>query len=136
MTALRFTGIVHHPDRRCVMKRAVIALLGLFLFGLLRLKVNYLFGRIDKCVDALPTLSDLVKKKISIGSLHIPEFHFYAALTLTAAFAEADRIRQKVYLSTLKQHIKKMKQWARFCPQNFEHKMILMEAISRMTALL
>lgn len=103
-------------------------LLGQFYFGLLRLKVNYLFGHIDACIDVLPLMDDLVEKKVAIGSLHIPEFHFYAALTLAAAFAGADSKLRKHYIMRLKEHVAKMEKWARFCPHNFEHKMFLMEA--------
>jgi len=63
--------------------------LGTFYFSLVRLRINYLFGEYSKCRDLIPVMQRIVKNKIALGNLHIPEFYFYYSLTLTASYAEA-----------------------------------------------
>ncbi|MBU1169964.1 MAG: AAA family ATPase [Proteobacteria bacterium] len=92
------------------------------------LKVRYLFGLYKDCADICLKVHKLIKKKAAIGTLHIPEFYFFDSLHMTAVyenavFGEKFKLRIKLKLNQMK-----MKTWANHCPENFEHKYLLVEA--------
>ncbi|MFA6009847.1 MAG: AAA family ATPase, partial [Desulfobacteraceae bacterium] len=92
------------------------------------LRVRYLFGLYNDCADICLKLHKLIRNKAAIGTLHIPEFYFYYSLIMTTAydsagFGEKFRIRIRLKLNQMK-----MKTWAIHCPENFEHKYLLVEA--------
>lgn len=102
--------------------------LGTFYFSLVRLRINYLFGEYSKCRDLIPVMQRIVKNKIALGNLHIPEFYFYYSLTLTASYAEAAPVDKTRYVIRLKANQMKMLRWAKSCPENFRHKYDLVAA--------
>lgn len=97
-------------------------LLGTFYFSLIRLRINYLFGEFSKCRDLVPVMQQIVKQKTALGNLHIPEFYFYYSLTLTASYPDVDLPQKAKYRMQLKANQMKMRTWARYCPENFQHK--------------
>lgn len=92
------------------------------------LKVRYLFGGYRDCVDIHLKLHKLIMKKVAIGTLHVPEFYFYDSLLMTALYDNADFGEKIKIRIRLKLNQMKMKTWARHCPENFEHKYLLVEA--------
>lgn len=102
--------------------------LGIFYFSLIRLRIYYLFDNIPVAQDLLPALHALVKQNVSSGSLQIPEYHFYSALTLSAGYDIIDKKKKSDTLKKIKHHLSKMKKWAHHCPENFRHKQLLIEA--------
>jgi serine phosphatase RsbU (regulator of sigma subunit) len=56
------------------------------------------------------------------------EFVFYHSLTLAAAFASTDDAGRRKLRALLRSNQKKMKRWARHCPENFLHKWRLVAA--------
>lgn len=92
------------------------------------LRVRYLFRRYDECSDICLRIFKLIKNNAAIGTLHIPEFYFYYSLQLAASLENrtgAQKIRSR---ARLKINQMKMKNWAKNCPANFEHKYLLVEA--------
>ena len=103
-------------------------MLGTFYFSLVRLRINYHFGKYSKCRNLLPDMQRIVRKKTALGNLHIPEFYLYYSLTLTASYPEADLKRKTKYLIYLHANQLKMLRWAKACPENFRHKYDLVAA--------
>lgn len=103
-------------------------LLGTFYFSLVRLRINYLFGKFSKCRALLPEMLRAVKQKTALGNLHIPEFYLYYSLTLTASYVEANALQKAGYAMRLKANQAKMRIWAKACPENFQHKYDLVAA--------
>ena len=102
--------------------------LGEFYFSLDRLRINYLFGKLDQCRPIVTAMQRLVRKKVALGNLHIPEFYFYSSLTLTASSPEAGFFRKILYKGRLLFNQFKMSIWAKSCPENFQHKYDLVAA--------
>lgn len=103
-------------------------LLAIFYYSLVRLRMNYLFGEYSKCLTFLPEMQQIVGQKTALGNLHIPEFHLYQSLTLTATYAEANTAQKIKSLMTIRANRIKMLQWAKSCPENFRHKYDLISA--------
>ena len=64
----------------------------------------------------------------NIGLSNLPEHYLYQSLALTALFEDASSDEQKEYLETIKVNHDKMKEWAENCPENFQHKKLIIEA--------
>ncbi|MFA6009854.1 MAG: AAA family ATPase [Desulfobacteraceae bacterium] len=92
------------------------------------LRLRYLFGLYKDCTDICLKLHKLIKKKAAIGTLHVPEFYFYDSLLMTAVYDSVDFSQKFKTRIHLRLNQMKMKTWAKNCPENFEHKYLLVEA--------
>ena len=64
----------------------------------------------------------------AMGQIHFVDYHFYHALVLAACYEKASPKQKKSTWKTLKRIQKKMEQWVKHCPENFEHKEALIAA--------
>ncbi|MEG4328549.1 ATP-binding protein, partial [Microcoleus sp. herbarium5] len=62
------------------------------------------------------------------GLVHVPAFHFYAALTYLAVFSTQPETEQADILASVKTHQTTLHQWAQNAPMNHLHKWYLVEA--------
>ncbi|MBU2556795.1 MAG: AAA family ATPase [Bacteroidetes bacterium] len=62
------------------------------------------------------------------GLLPWPEHVFARILIYAQLYSEKDATEQKKWLKEIKEGIQKLKIWADFCPENFEHKYLLATA--------
>jgi PAS domain S-box-containing protein len=62
------------------------------------------------------------------GGVHLPIFHFYAALTHLALFPTHPEIEQAGILAEVEIYQTTLKQWANYTPINYLHKWYLVEA--------
>ncbi|MEG4487972.1 AAA family ATPase [Microcoleus sp. D2_18a_B4] len=62
------------------------------------------------------------------GLLHVPAFHFYAALTYLAVFSTQPETEQAETLALVETHQTTLHQWAQNAPMNHLHKWYLVEA--------
>ena len=62
------------------------------------------------------------------GLVHVPAFHFYAALTYLAVFSTQPEIEQADILTSVETHQTTLHQWAQNAPMNHLHKWYLVEA--------
>lgn len=99
--------------------------LGLFYFALTQIRVHFFFGRYEQCLHSVEIVKQLITKQVSAKSFHIPEFYFYDALILTSTYSEASRFQKLMCKITLRRHKRKMKRWAKECPENFLHRYLL-----------
>ena len=62
------------------------------------------------------------------GMIVIAEYYFYYSLALLAHYPRVKGKTRGMYLDHVKENQKKMKKWAKHCPENFENKYLLVEA--------
>ncbi|MDY6904320.1 MAG: diguanylate cyclase [Thermodesulfobacteriota bacterium] len=103
-------------------------LLGIFYLSLIMLRIRYLFGNYIDCLPLIDELNDLIRKKVYLGALHVPEAIFYASLVMTAGYRDVGAWKKIKFKKSLIRNQMKMKKWAGDCPENFEHKYLLVEA--------
>ncbi|MBN1472028.1 MAG: diguanylate cyclase [Syntrophaceae bacterium] len=103
-------------------------MLGQFYFSLVKLRINYLFGKLDKCRKIVPDIRRLAGKKVALGNIHIPEFNLFYSLVLTASYPDANFFKKILYKNRLQLNQMKMFMWAKSCPENFQHKYDLVAA--------
>ena len=91
-----------------------------------KLKALFLMGLYEKAFD----LAKEAEKRIGAtwGQFVFAEHSFFSFLTVARWIANVERRRRRPLLRSLNKKLKLMKKWAGFCPQNFGHKQLLMEA--------
>ncbi|TAF57782.1 MAG: response regulator [Oscillatoriales cyanobacterium] len=106
---------------RCSNQGSFLAICG---YQILKCQVLYLYG---KYAEALSYAVELAEKKLGLamGTIIVAEHNFYYSLTLAALYAQASKGDRQKYLRKLKANQKQMKIWADRCPENFEHKYLL-----------
>jgi len=63
-----------------------------------------------------------------LGVISTAELHFYAALILLRLASTAPDDRRVVYQQQITDHYAKLEQWSHACPDNFQHRVWLLEA--------
>jgi predicted ATPase/signal transduction histidine kinase/CheY-like chemotaxis protein len=103
------------------------SLLAICCYQILKFQVLYLYG---EYAAALSYAVELSEKKLGLasGTIIVAEHNFYYSLTLAALYAQASKGDRQKYLRKLKANQKQMKIWADSCPENFEHKYLLVAA--------
>ncbi|MCP4135954.1 MAG: AAA family ATPase [bacterium] len=101
---------------------------GIFYFLLVKIRVLYLFGEYAEAMEYIPEMEQLIKQKVSLGNIQIPEFYFYYSLILSALCTTSGTIAGMSYKTQLRKNLAKMGTWARNCPENYLHKFLLMKA--------
>lgn len=108
---------------RCAERGSFLAICG---YQILKCQVLYLYG---KYAEALSYAVEAEKKLgFASGTIIVAEHNFYYSLTLTALYPQASKCDRPKYLRKLKSNQKQMKIWADRCPENFEHKYLLVAA--------
>ena len=92
----------------------------------LMVQTLYLHGLYD---DALRVIEESAPIRHALtGQVVEAEFVFYHSLTLAAACASADGTGRRKLRAALQSNQKKMKRWAKHCPENFLHRWQLVAA--------
>jgi predicted ATPase/signal transduction histidine kinase/DNA-binding NarL/FixJ family response regulator/tRNA A-37 threonylcarbamoyl transferase component Bud32 len=86
----------------------------------------YLYGQMAYALKSVLEAEKLLSF-ISSG-MAVPEQNFYHSLILAALYPESSVANQPVYWQQLEANQKRMKMWAENCPDNYEHKYLLVEA--------
>ncbi len=86
----------------------------------------YLYGNLDAALDSI--LSAQKYLGFITGILPTTEFNFYYSLILTALYPNVSEVKQKEYWQQLEKNQQQMQIWANNCPENFEHKYLLIAA--------
>ncbi|MFP4081956.1 MAG: protein kinase domain-containing protein [Candidatus Aminicenantes bacterium] len=91
-----------------------------------KLKALFIMGFYEKAFD----LTEEAGRRIGAtwGQFVYAEHSFFHFLAVMRWLANVERRRRRRLLRDLNKKLKLMKKWAGFCPQNFEHKQLLMEA--------
>ncbi|WP_293128425.1 AAA family ATPase [Microcoleus sp. bin38.metabat.b11b12b14.051] len=108
---------------QCYNRGSFLAICG---YQVLKCQVLYLYG---EYAAALSYAVEAEKKLgLAIGTIIVAEHNFYYSLSLTALYPQASQGDRQKYLRKLKSNQKQMKIWADSCPDNFEHKYLLVAA--------
>ena len=79
--------------------------------------------------DALDSANQAAAMQDVMTSMPIEADHyFFHALTLTALYTQVTAEQQLLFMQTLKEHLAKLKQWAKNCPENFLNRYVLAAA--------
>ena len=91
-----------------------------------KLKALFIMGFYEKAFE----LAKEAEQRIGAtwGQFVFAEHCFFHFLTVARRFADAGRGEKRRLHRDLRKKLKLMKKWASFCPENFEHKQLLMEA--------
>ncbi|MBU1168766.1 MAG: AAA family ATPase [Proteobacteria bacterium] len=115
-------------DKHIEAYREAHNLLGVFLISLVRLQLNYLFGHYSKCPALFLELDELIKNKVYLASLHVAEANYYTSLAIAALYPNLSSGEKRKYSCIMGRNQSQMKRWSKNCPENFEHKYLLVEA--------
>jgi len=91
-----------------------------------RTMLQYWFGCYEAAVESAH-LAEPYEPSVE-GYIYLAEFYFYQGLALLAVYPEADAERKKDCLNRVTVIQKRMQEWARHAPMNFQHKYDLIEA--------
>ena len=99
---------------------------GLARYYQLKVFLFYLFDKSEQIETILPEIDSLkgAGKEYYFHAL----LNFYSSLCLLDTYKNSKSSRKTEILNIVKKNQKKMLQWAKHCPQNFEHKYFLVEA--------
>ncbi|MEM1170019.1 MAG: AAA family ATPase [Cyanobacteria bacterium P01_H01_bin.35] len=86
----------------------------------------YLYRNLDAALDSI--LSAQKYLGFITGILPTTEFNFYYSLILAALYPNVSEVKQKEYWEQLQKNQQQMKIWSDNCPENFEHKYLLIAA--------
>lgn len=92
----------------------------------MQLQMAYLFDRQDLALRIIDKLELLMDKSLVL--ITGPEYYFYHSLWLTTCVADTPVQQKRRYRVLLKRNLRKMKKWAKHCPENYGHKYVLMAA--------
>ncbi|WP_459195427.1 diguanylate cyclase [Wukongibacter baidiensis] len=96
------------------------------LYYVTDLQCAYLQGNYSEALEAVEKCQNYIVG--AIGLLYSTDYYFYYSLTLAALYKSLTSAEKVKYLSILKRNQKKMKKWAKNCPENFLHKYLIVEA--------
>ena len=91
-----------------------------------KLLLAYCYGNYTAALDNITQIKQYVMG-VS-GSVFVPIFHFYAALTYLALLPTQSAIEQTEILALVETHQTTLYQWAQNAPMNYLHKWYLVEA--------
>ncbi|MEG3919598.1 AAA family ATPase [Microcoleus sp. T3_A4] len=91
-----------------------------------KLLLAYSFGNYPAALNYISSAKECVMALS--GLVHVPIFHFYAALTHLALFPTNPEIEQADILASVEIHQTTLHQWAQNAPMNHLHKWYLVEA--------
>jgi predicted ATPase/class 3 adenylate cyclase/GAF domain-containing protein/tRNA A-37 threonylcarbamoyl transferase component Bud32 len=91
-----------------------------------KLLLAYCYGNYTAALDHITQVKQYLMG-VS-GSVFVPIFHFYAALTHLALFPAQPAIEQTEILGLVETHQSTLQQWAQNAPMNYLHKWHLVEA--------
>ncbi|WP_282936528.1 helix-turn-helix transcriptional regulator [Paenibacillus sp. RC67] len=89
-------------------------------------QMYYLFGYYRDAVRLSEQANPY--EHLSSHAPHLAEHHFYEALSIAAAWGELSVNEKRAYSKTLKRRYRQFKAWDRMSPENFRHKLLLIQA--------
>ncbi|MCU7928074.1 MAG: response regulator [Candidatus Thiodiazotropha sp. (ex Dulcina madagascariensis)] len=107
---------------QCIQKEALMPACSFFIN---KAYILYLYDHVNEALHALTKAepySDYIK-----GTITEPEFNFYHSLILAELYTDVKELQQ-TYWDQLQTNQREMKIWADACPENFQHKYLLIEA--------
>lgn len=100
--------------------------LAICIYQIIKGQVLYLHQQPQKALDALNEASQFLP--YIAGMLFTAEHNFYNSMTLAALLPDAPATTQAAYLTTISKQQETLKVLAENCPENWQHKYLLVEA--------
>ncbi len=97
-----------------------------YLYCAFKLAVHYSFENYHEALEMALDLHENIDQLL--GMFHCARHNFYFSLTMAAVYENASPRDQKQYWKILKANQKQMRKWAANCPENFQHKYLLVAA--------
>ncbi|NSW91777.1 MAG: AAA family ATPase [Firmicutes bacterium] len=95
-----------------------------------KMQLCYLSGEYRDAISAAEKIKSCTGA--IMGFMLSAEYNFYYSLAITAIYEQLSPKDRKRFIKVLKKNQRQMKKWSYFCPENFLHKYLLVEAeISR-----
>ncbi|HHW47732.1 MAG TPA: AAA family ATPase [Clostridiaceae bacterium] len=88
-----------------------------------RMQMYYMAGDYRKALS----MSQKVRPLLGaiIGFMVYAEYYFYDSLAITSLYNEMPRKERIFYAGILRKNLRKLRKWAQYCKENFEHKYLL-----------
>ncbi|WP_208343868.1 trifunctional serine/threonine-protein kinase/ATP-binding protein/sensor histidine kinase, partial [Aetokthonos hydrillicola] len=86
----------------------------------------YFLGNYEIALSHASTTKPLLGS--STGKFFVSAHNFYYSLSLAALYSQCSQELQSEYLEKMHSNQHKMKHWTNFCPENFLHRFLLVEA--------
>ncbi|MEM8638996.1 MAG: AAA family ATPase [Cyanobacteria bacterium P01_G01_bin.54] len=99
---------------------------GVATYNIFKTQILYLYGEYESALQMAHRSAETVVFVSSIPNQ--AEHNFYYSLTLAALCPTATPEQRQDYLAQIAQNQKMMQLWAENCPENFEHKDLLVQA--------
>ncbi|HEY9701175.1 MAG TPA: hypothetical protein V6C58_01940, partial [Allocoleopsis sp.] len=93
---------------------------------ILKAQICYLFEQFTEALNYVESAEKLLGD--IPGVICISEHNFYYSLILLALYPQVSAKKQTKYLAKVAENQERLKLWAANCPENFEHKYLLIEA--------
>ncbi len=84
------------------------------------------YGRYEEALESCTEMDQHID--VPMGSLLVADHYFYYSLVLAALVRQGETSRRRRFLATLRRNQRKLRAWARLCPENFQHKYDLVAA--------
>lgn len=91
-----------------------------------KMMLNYMADNYEKALISGDKIKDIIGA--ITGFMLQAEYIFYYSLLIIAIYPKLSFKGKIHYLKILKQNIRKLKKWARYCNENFQHKYLLVMA--------
>ncbi|NEO85809.1 MAG: AAA family ATPase [Spirulina sp. SIO3F2] len=99
---------------------------GICIYQILKAQILYLFYCPQKALEALLSAQELIQ--FIDGHFTIAEYSYYHSLSLLGHYKSASCVEQAKILDQVQNNQKQLRMWAEGCPENFQHKVNLVEA--------
>lgn len=87
---------------------------------------GYIFGEYQEAKEALERSAAILEKRKNVDDYILQ--YFYETLVWAQLYDESSTDEQRDYLERMRKRLKKVKEYAKRCPDNYQHKYLLMKA--------
>jgi GAF domain-containing protein len=101
-------------------------LYALSIYLVRKLQILYLYDHLEAALDCAKSLEPLLP--YVTGMLPLADYTFYSALTWAALYPKVSKQQQAEVLPQLSAALEQLKLWQTNCPENFQHKYLLLQA--------
>jgi PAS domain S-box-containing protein len=100
----------------------------IFWYYEIKLQALYLFAEYAEALKVALESDKVTEAGASFGTVTVVEHYFYYSLVLAALYPAATLKDKEIYRQILTKNLSKLKSWADNCPENFDHKYLLVAA--------
>ncbi|MDO9067520.1 MAG: ATP-binding sensor histidine kinase [Deltaproteobacteria bacterium] len=118
-----FSSELYDEEQQLAMMKEKKALVPLQGYYLLKSESLYILGDYENALK-MAIESDELSEEALCQSYHADHYLYYS-LAITATWPGLSWSRKRQFKSILNRNLKKLSEWARHCPENFQHKKLL-----------